>query len=421
MRREKEALGLQDMSSKAPEKTYMDNTSNRFSASDSTNLDNVATSRGDADILTRRVCDRRSPLRIPLVSELPVAAFCCDTHGAVVSHNDAAAELWGRSPDPSEPGQWSGAHAMFDLAGIPLARSDYPAAKAVANGDEQDGVELWLERPDGSRRQVETRPKLARGPDGTISGAICILVDNTERQRLADELRRADDDRNAFLSLLAHELRNPLSPILSAAGAMKQVSSDAQIVKMADVVERQVKLLSRFVGDLLDASNLAENGIALRIAPVSLSNVVDTALDAFSAKARARRQKVEVHFEARDKTVLCDPEQVSQALANVLLNASEFTDGGGRIALRVSVDGGLVEAEVEDSGIGIPPEQIEKIFKPYAQFATHKERLRSGAGLGLAIAKEICEKHGGLITATSEGSGQGSRFRIILPIVQSEH
>lgn len=399
----------------------MDDTPNRFPANDSINLDNLATARGDADILTRRVADRRAPLRIPLVSQLPVAAFCCDTHGAVVSHNEAAAELWGRAPDPTEPGQWSGAHAMFDLDGIPLARSNYPAAKAVARGQEEDGVELWLERPDGSRRQVETHPKLARSPDGAIAGALCVLVDNTERQRLAEKLQRADDDRNAFLSLLAHELRNPLSPILSAAGAMKQVSSDARIVKMADVVERQVKLLSRFVGDLLDASNLAEDGIALRVAPVSLSKVVDTALDALSANARSRGQQVEVDFEARDKTVLCDPERVSQALANVLLNASEFTEAGGRIAVRVKVDGGLVEAEVEDTGIGIPHEQLDKIFKPYTQFATHKERLRSGVGLGLAIAKDICEKHGGLITATSEGAGQGSRFRIILPIVQSEH
>lgn len=398
----------------------MDNTSNRFSAIDPINLDNLATASGDADILTRRVADRRAPLRIPLVSQLPVAAFCCDTQGAVVSHNEAAAELWGRAPDPTQPGQWSGAHAMFDLDGEPLPRSSYPAAKAVADGQEPDGVELWLERPDGSRRQVETHPKLARGPEGAIAGALCVLVDNTERQRLADELQRADDDRNAFLSVLAHELRNPLSPILSAAGAMKQVSSDAQIVKMADVVERQVKLLSRFVGDLLDASNLAENGITLRVCPVSLSKVVDTALDTLAAKARSREQTVEVHFDARDRTVHCDPERVSQALANVLLNASEFTDGGGRISLRVRVDGGLVEAEVEDSGIGIPPEQIDKIFKPYAQFATHKERLRSGAGLGLAIARDICEKHGGLITATSDGVGQGSRFRIILPIVQSE-
>ena len=281
-------------------------------------------------------------------------------------------------------------------------------------------AEMWLERPDGSRRQVQSFPKLVHGPDGRIAGSLCVLVDNTERQRLAEELKHADDDRNAFLSLLAHELRNPLSPILTAACAMKKVSCDAQIVRMADVVERQVKLLSRFVGDLLDASNLAATGIVLRVIPVALSKVVDSALDALSARAQARGQKVEVDFDARDKTVICDPERLSQALANVLLNASEFTEGGGSIALRVKVDGALVEAEIEDSGIGIPSEQIDKIFKPYAQFATHKERLRSGAGLGLAIAKDICERHGGAITATSAGPGLGSQFRLLLPIVH-EH
>ncbi len=368
----------------------------------------------------RRSTDRRAPLRIPRVSELPIAAFCCDINGAVVSHNRAAAELWGRLPDPILPGQWDGAHAMYDLDSNLLPRSQYPAARAVISERELDGIELLLERPDGSRRQVEIHPKLTQGPDQTVSGALCVMVDNTERQRLSEEIQRTDDARNAFLSLLAHELRNPLSPILSAAGTLKQVSSDAQIFKMADVVERQVKLLSRFVADLLDASNLAENGIALRVTPVSLSKVIDTAVDALAPKAQARAQEVDVQFDARDEIVVCDPERVSQALANVLLNASEFTDSGGRIALRVKVHGALIEAEVEDSGIGIPREQINKIFKPYAQFATHKERLRSGAGLGLAIAKDICEKHGGLITAASEGPGRGSRFRIVLPIVQAE-
>lgn len=249
----------------------------------------------------------------------------------------------------------------------------------------------------------------------------CTLVDNTERRHLADVEKRNLDDRNAFLALLAHELRNPLSPILNAAGVMKRVTSDDQILKMANVVERQVKQLSRFVGDLLDATNLAENGITLHKSPVSLSEVVDTALDALSTKAQSRGQSVVVEFTARDMTVVCDSDRVAQALANVLLNASEFSEGGGHIALRVKVEGTLVEAEVEDDGIGIPAEQIEQIFRPYAQFATRKDRMRSGVGLGLAIAKDICERHGGMITASSAGFGHGSRFRLILPIVNAEH
>ncbi|WP_307732074.1 sensor histidine kinase [Massilia antarctica] len=389
-------------------------------ANDSTNVKHLTWIPRMGEIVPWKFADRRAALRIPLIKRLPVAAFCCDLQGAVINHNDAAAELWGRLPNPDEIGQWGGAHAMFDLEGRILSRSSYPAAQAVARGRDLEAMELWLERPDGSRRRVEAHPKLARGPEGNVAGALCFLIDTTERERLAEELRRADDDRNAFLALLAHELRNPLSPILSAAGAMKMVSTDSQICKMAEVVERQVKLLSRFVGDLLDASNLAENGILLRIKPVPLSKVVDTALDALSAKAQSRGQNVGVDFEARDTTVFCDPERVAQALANVLLNASEFTDKGGNIALRIRVDGALIEAEVEDSGIGLAPGQIETIFKPYTQFATHRDRLRAGAGLGLAIAKDICERHGGLIIATSGGTGQGSRFRLILPIVRAE-
>lgn len=337
----------------------------------------------------------------------------------MVSHNEAAADLWGRAPDPATPGQWSGALAMSDLDGAPIPRSRFPAATAVAAGRDLAGVETLLARPDGTCRLIETHPKLARGPDGAIAGAMCVMVDNTARQCLADELKKVDEGRDAFLSLLAHELRNPLAPIMTAAGAMKQVSSDAKIVKMADIVERQAKQLARFVGDLLDASNLAENGIALRVAPVLLAEVVDTALEALAPKAFQRGQSVIVEFDATEMTVLCDPERVAQALANVLLNASEFSDGGSGILVRIKVQGALVEVEVEDSGIGIPQGQIVEIFKPYAQFATHKGRLRAGAGLGLAIAKNICEGHGGLITATSGGPGQGSKFRISLPIICS--
>ena len=396
----------------------MDANLHTLAANDSINADSIVVPPGDGDIFMRGLADRRGPLRIPLMSRLPVPAFCCDLSGAVVSHNDAAAELWGRHPDPTKAGQWSGALSIHALDGAPLPRTSFPVARAIALGSDLDGIELLIERPDGTRRRVAAHPKLARGPDGAVAGAFCVLVDNTEREQLAEELKRVDDDRSAFLSLLAHELRNPLSPILSAACLMKKVSTDARICTMADVVERQVKLLSRFVADLLDASNLAENGILLRRADSTLGTVVDCALEEVAPEAARRGQSVSVDFEGRDESVFCDPERVSQALANVLINASEFTGDGGRIGVRIRVDGTLMEAEVKDDGIGIPAAHIDKIFKPYSQFESHRARMRSGVGLGLALAKDICEQHGGLITATSDGPGQGSRFRLILPIVQ---
>lgn len=363
--------------------------------------------------------DRRAPLKLPLMGRLPVAAFCCDLAGAVVSHNEAAADLWGRAPDPADLAQWDGACVLFDLEGRRLQRSDLPAAQAVANGLDGASCELWLERPDGTRRRVENHAKIARAPDGTVAGAFCVLVDNTERARLAEELSRRDSDKDAFLSLLAHELRNPLAPILSAAHVMRKVSADDRICGMADIVERQVKQLSRFVSDLLDASNLAEGGIVLKPSAVTLGSVVACALDELYPHARARGQRVAVDFADHDKTAFCDPQRAAQALANVMLNASAFTGEGGDISVQVRVDCDLLEVEVTDSGIGIDPGEIDEVFKPYSQFATHGDRLRSGVGLGLAIAKEICEGHGGQISATSPGRGQGSRFRIMLPVIQA--
>lgn len=372
------------------------------------------------DFVSRRLADRRRALRVPALGSLPVPAFCCDLAGAVVSHNAAAAELWGRVPDPAEPGQWCGALALLDMDGHALDRSSFPAALAVGGLFDKESEEYWVERQDNTVRRVEAHPKLAQGPDGTIAGAFCVLVDNTERARLAEELRRRDDDKDALLALLAHELRNPLAPILSAAHVMRKVSGDGRICGMADVVERQVKQLSRFVGDLLDASNLAQEGIALRPRAVSLAEVVACALDELYPRANARRQRVAVEFEDRGRTLFCDPERTSQAIANVMSNASSFTDDGGDIWVRVRVDGHLLDVEVEDTGIGIDPADFGELFKPYSQFATHADRLRSGAGLGLAIARDICDGHGGLISANSAGPGQRSRFRMILPIVDTK-
>lgn len=385
-------------------------------ASDSTSLHRDSALSVDGDICGLGIVERRASLRIPLISRLPVAAFSCNLEGAVVSYNEAAAELWGCVPKPAEIGKWSGALAMFELDGKPVPRSSFPAARAIACGRDLESEQLWLMRPDGSRRRVDVHSKIVLGPQNVIVGVLCILMDNTERQRQADELARSDEDRNAFLTLLAHELRNPLSPILSAAAIMKKVSNDERICKMAEVVERQVKILSRFVNDLLDARNLAKDGITLRIVPASLSGVIESALDALDAKAQSRGQSVVLDTPKCDEAVLCDPERVSQALANVLLNASEFTACGGRISLCVKVNAELVEADVEDTGIGISAEHISQIFQPYAQFTNLDDRMRSGVGLGLAIAKDICERHGGMITASSAGLGKGSRFRIILPI-----
>lgn len=365
-----------------------------------------------------RGLDRRAAPKASYTAPFPLPLFSCDRFGAIVNYNEAAAALWGRRPDLSKPGQWSGAVSLLDDDGSPLPRSEFPAARAFENGADEVGKRAMLVRPDGSTRRVMAYARPTRDEKGEIKEVVCALIDHTERYALLEAANRAEDEKNAFIAMLSHELRNPLSPILNAAVVMKKVSSDTQVAKLADVVERQAKRLSRFVQDLLLAANLAQGGVVLTLASASLAEVMQAAVDTLLPLAKSRSQSVKIE-SIPGAVLLCDAERVSQALANIMANASEFTGRDGEINVRAYIDGTWARIEVEDTGIGIDSRHIDEIFKPYTHFATHAERARAGAGLGLALAKDICEKHGGSISAFSQGIGLGSRFTISLPIAAS--
>jgi signal transduction histidine kinase len=365
-----------------------------------------------------RGADRRAPLETPYAAPFPLALFSCSPAGAVIGYNEAAVGLWGRHPHQSQTEQWSGALDLLDLHGAPMVRSDYPAARAFRTGRDVLGVKATIVRPDGSQRRAVAYAKTTLNADGSVREVVCALIDHTERDALVDAVNRAEDEKNAFIAMLSHELRNPLSPILSAAIVMKKVSKDTQLAKMADIVERQAKRLARFVSDLLDAANLAQGGATLNINQSSLRDAMQGAVDSLIALAEPRGQRVTIE-PWPDTMLLCDAERVSQALGNVMANASEFTGRDGHIVARAHIDGAMLRIEVEDDGIGIHPEHMGEIFKPYTHFATHADRTRAGAGLGLALAKDICEKHGGTIKASSGGAGRGSLFTLSLPIVMA--
>lgn len=369
------------------------------------------------DFVARGV-DRRAAPAASYNAPFPLPLFSYDRFGAVIGYNEAAAALWGRRPDLSKHGQWSGAVELLDNDGSPLPRSKFPAARAFETGVDEIGRHATLVRQDGSTRRVMAYAKPTRDKDGAIREVVCAMIDHTERYALLEAASRADDEKNAFIAMLSHELRNPLSPILNAAVVMKKVSNDTQVAKLADVVERQAKRLSRFVQDLLHAANLAQGGVALTLANASLAEVMQAAVDTLLSLATSRNQSMTIG-SIPSTTLLCDSERISQALANIMSNASEFTGRGGEINVRAHIDAGWVRIEVEDTGIGIDSRHIDEIFKPYTHFSTHAERARAGAGLGLALAKDICEKHGGSISAFSQGIGLGSLFTVSLPIATS--
>lgn len=353
------------------------------------------------------------------IAQMPCPAYCCTADGAIVRCNGAAERLWGWRPPDDVPGLWHGFDAVRDGDGQPLEHGGYPAALA-ASGAEASEMELAATCRDGQVRRIVSRAKAVRGPDGSPRGVLCVLIDVTERWRREQEMREALAGRTHFLTVLAHELRNPLSPIMSAARLLHRKSADPATTRLAEMVDRQARTLARFISDLLDGSRI-ENLWDLHVVPRTclLSDILERAMETVRPDLQFRKQSVAVDAAPIDATLWCDPKRVAQALANVLANASKFTPDGGAIRLSPAIEGRSLRIEVADRGPGVAPAELARLFTPFAAHPTAPGRAPSGAGIGLAIARSVCEAHGGTIAARPADSGEGTVFTLSLPIVSS--
>jgi signal transduction histidine kinase/CheY-like chemotaxis protein len=227
----------------------------------------------------------------------------------------------------------------------------------------------------------------------------------------------ADRRKDEFLAMLGHELRNPLSPILSALQVMRMRAPEAA-VKQRTIIERQVTHLVRLVDDLLDVSRITQGKVVLRKHPLSIADVTAKAAEMAGPLREERRQRLAIAI-APDLVVDGDEERLAQVLANLLTNAAKYTEPGGAIAVTASREGGEAVVRVRDSGIGIPRELLPDLFGAFVQGARSIDRAQGGLGLGLAIVRMLVELHGGTVTAESEGAGRGSEFAIRLPALHA--
>lgn len=346
---------------------------------------------------------------------MPCPAFRCDEGGTIVCQNAAAGRLWGGHP-PSDTGRWSGFLALWLNDGTPVEASQSPAALAAAGADVPP-TELLAESLDGELRRVVFHARPLYDNTGRLAGSLCALTDVSERRRLERQARAADEDRVVFLSMLAHELRNPLSPILSAAGIIRKMASDSALSRMAEVVERQAKQLARFIGDLLNAARLVDApAVPVAIRDSCVGEVLDLAADVVAGPARVRRQRLSVQAGDPSAMLHCDPERVAQALGNALLNASEHSPPDAEIRLTVQIVDEVFQARVSDDGVGIEPGRLEAIFEPFKSFATVDGKANPAGGLGLWVARCVAEAHGGVAFARSQGPGTGATVVFALPI-----
>ena len=241
--------------------------------------------------------------------------------------------------------------------------------------------------------------------------------DALERARAEEALHTSNRLKDEFLAMLAHELRNPLAPISSAAEMLRIVAhADPRVAKASEVISRQAKHMTALVDDLLDTSRVTRRLVELNKELVSLKLVIDSAIEQAKPLIESRRHQLRVQDDAPSQMLIGDRKRLVQIFANILNNAAKYSPEGSVITCAISAEENRVRVEISDTGVGIRDSLLPHIFDLFTQAERNPDRSQGGLGIGLALVKSMVGLHGGEITASSAGIGKGSVFTVLLPI-----
>ena len=246
-----------------------------------------------------------------------------------------------------------------------------------------------------------------------------IAAQRDELKAYAEALMEADRRKDEFLATLAHELRNPLSPIRNGLDILRASPTAANAEEIRDMMDRQLSHLVRLVDDLLDVSRVSQGKVELRKEQIALSELFKSAVEASNPLISEGRHELILGLPDAEIWLAADLTRLSQVVSNLLNNAAKYTPEGGRIVLTARRDCDQVLITVADNGIGIPSEMLPRVFDLFTQVRGNLARSRGGLGIGLALVKQLVEMHGGSIAAESAGPGKGSSFRLRLPVVET--
>ncbi|OWK43133.1 chemotaxis protein CheB [Fimbriiglobus ruber] len=270
---------------------------------------------------------------------------------------------------------------------------------------------------DRNGRWFSMRLRPYRTPDNHIDGAVLVFVDITVQKRAEDALREADRRKDEFLAMLAHELRNPLAPLMSSVELLRLAAGGEGTERVRAVMGRQLDKLKRLVDDLLDVSRVNQGKIELKSEPMDLVGTVSAAVEAVQLQVDAQAQTLSVVVPPGTLSVQGDPTRLEQVVTNLLGNAVKYTDVGGRIEVVLERRERQAILRVRDSGIGIAPELLPRVFDLFTQADTSSARSRGGLGIGLSLVRQLVQLHGGSVEANSAGLGRGSEFVVRLPLL----
>ena len=342
------------------------------------------------------------------------AIITVDLDGRITAWNQGAEDLYGYGEDD--------ALGMDMRLLIPeTRRAEHPRLLArVGKGESVGPVETQRLTRDGRRVDVELSYSPVRSASGGIVGASSIARDITARRRAEEQVRRTIAQRDQFLALLSHELRNPLMGLTNAVRVLERADLSASSHDSArQVVKRQVQQMARLLEDLLDSSRMRRDRIELRRERLDLRDTIDGVMDA--ARPQAEQGGIQLVLEVHDGPVLvnADPGRLQQLQSNLLNNAIRFSRRGGTVRYRLAIEHDHAVLEVADDGEGIASDVLPHVFEPFFQGSSRPSAdkgTQQGMGLGLALAQAIAQAHGGEICASSEGEGRGARFTVRLPV-----
>jgi len=342
------------------------------------------------------------------------AIFLLDTNGHIATWNSGAERILGYK-EAEIIGQPYG--IIFSPQEIVNRQPEHELEIARDKGRSED--ERWHVRKDGSRLWASGVVTPLWGSTGTLRGYAKVMRDVTDRKKAEVELAESNQRKDEFLAMLAHELRNPLAPILNALHLLrreKRVSPSQE--EATNMIDRQVRQIIRLVDDLLDISRISRGKIHLRKERVELSKIVNQAVETAKPLIDARKHEITVSLPPEAIWLEADPARLEQVVGNLLNNAAKYTEPNGKIWVTTVREGPAVILRVKDTGIGILPEMLPRVFDLFVQADRSLDRAEGGLGIGLTLVKSLVQLHHGTIEAHSPGVGQGSEFVIRLHAVQ---
>ena len=319
----------------------------------------------------------------------------------------------------------------YEFTGVPAGSTDGEAWNGMFHPDDQPRAwEMWrhslqtgesyeieyrLRHRSGEYRWVLGRALPVRDAQGAIVRWMGTCTDVHEQKQARDELLASNRRKDDFLAMLAHELRNPLAPIGTAAHLLKSAPADTgKVRRSADIIDRQVRHMTELVDDLLDVSRVTRGLVELEREPVELKAALVHAIEQARPLLEARGHKLTTRMPAGEVHVLGDRTRLVQVLSNVLNNAAKYTPPNGSVTATLDV-GEWARVTVADTGIGIDPKLLPHVFDLFTQGERTPDRAQGGLGLGLALVKSLVDLHGGRVTAESEGRGRGTTVTLTFP------